>query len=90
MRIFMAAVFVLSGLVLAFDVARAQTDGDCLCIASETVRKYCVRERAGLTADEYRVNQEAIAKRDIQRLLNRERRIRFCEGCGGDGAYRIG
>ena len=70
MRIFMAAVFVLSGLVLAFDVARAQDDGDCLCIASEAVRKYCVRERAGLTADEYRVNQEAIAKRDIQRLLN--------------------
>ena len=70
MRIFMAAVFVLSGLVLAFDVARAAGDGDCLCIASEAVRKYCVRERAGLTADEYRVNQELIAKRDIQRLLN--------------------
>ena len=70
MRIFMAAVFVLSGLVLAFDVARAQNDGDCLCIASEAVRKYCVRERAGLTADEYRVNQETIAKRDIQRLIN--------------------
>ena len=70
MRIFMAAVFVLSGLVLAFDVARAQSDGDCLCIASEAVRKYCVRERAGLTADEYRVNQELIAKRDIQRLIN--------------------
>ena len=39
MRIFIVLVFVLSGLVLAFDVARAQTDDDCLCIASETVQE---------------------------------------------------
>jgi hypothetical protein len=70
MRIFIAAVFLLVGLALPFDVSRADGDGDCLCIASEAVQKYCRKEREGLTADEYRVNQEAIAKRDIQRLLN--------------------
>ena len=70
MRIFIAVVFVFIGLALPFDVSRAAGDGDCLCIASETVQKYCRKEREGLTADEYRVNQELIAKRDIQRLQN--------------------
>lgn len=42
---------------------------DCLCISSETVKKYCTLERSGATPNEYLVNQEATARRDIQRQI---------------------
>ncbi len=57
---------------LAFpsNFSHADGDGDCLCIASETVKKYCEAENSGVVKDNYKINQEAIAWRDIQRAIN--------------------
>lgn len=69
---FIAGLLILAGcLVLSNGTQAVGGDGDdCLCIASETVQKYCQKEREGLKVDEYRINQEAAARRDIQRLIN--------------------
>ena len=70
-KIFLTAVFLLGCLAFPISFSRAvNNDDDCLCIASEAVRKYCAAENAGVKKDEYRINQEAIARRDIQRLIN--------------------
>ncbi len=57
---------------LSFPISRslAGNDDDCLCIASAVVQKYCMQEKSDAPKTEYRKNQEAIAKRDIQRLIN--------------------
>ena len=70
MRFFLATFFLTSCLSFPLNISRAENDGGCLCIASETVKKYCEQEKSGVPKDEYRINQEAIARRDIQRLVN--------------------
>lgn len=70
MKIFLLTLLLIGGLLFPFNISEAQNDGDCLCIASETVRKYCQREKPDAPKTEYQINQEAIARRDIQRLLN--------------------
>jgi flagellar biosynthesis regulator FlaF len=46
------------------------SDGDCLCISSETVRKYSDREFLNLAKNEVKLQQEKTAERNIQRLIN--------------------
>lgn len=70
MRIFLTTLFLISLLFLTKNVINAENDDDCLCISSETVQKYCRKEKSNIPKDEYRLNQEAIAKRDIQHLIN--------------------
>lgn len=69
-KIILSAFFVIGCLAFPLNFSRAESDGDCLCIASETVKKYCEAENSGVTKDNYKINQEAIARRDIQQLLN--------------------
>lgn len=63
---------LLLGGVLFVSAASAQEEksANCLCIASAAVVKYCERENSGVQKDEYRINQERIARRDIQRLID--------------------
>ena len=69
--IFFSTTFLLiSCLSFPLNFSRTENDAGCLCIASETVKKYCEQEKSSLPKDKYRVNQEAIARRDIQRLTN--------------------
>lgn len=70
MRFLLPAFFLIGVLLVSNGFSQTKTDDDCLCIASETVRKYCEGENAGVVKNEYRINQEAIARRDIQRLIN--------------------
>ena len=71
MKVFLASFFLLGCLWFPLSISRAQNDDDnCLCIASERVKKYCEREKSNVPKDEYRINQEAIARRDIQRRIN--------------------
>ncbi len=63
MKIFVA-VFFLACCLLHGTQARA--GDDCLCIASETVKKYCEAENK----TDLQVNQAAIARRDIQRAID--------------------
>jgi len=70
MKIFMIAFFLIGCLSFPLNISQAENDNGCLCIASEVVQKYCAAENAGVKKDEYRINQEAIARRDIQQLLN--------------------
>ena len=44
-------------------------DNDCLCIASESVKKFYEKEFSNLSKNEIKLKQEAIAKRDIQTLI---------------------
>lgn len=69
-KIILSILFVIGCLVFPLNFSQAKNDGDCLCIASETVKKYCEAENAGVTKDDYKINQEAIARRDIQRAIN--------------------
>ena len=69
-KIILSILFVIGCLVFPLNFSQAKNDGDCLCIASETVKKYCEAENAGVKKDEYKMNQEAIARRDIQRAIN--------------------
>lgn len=71
MRFFVAMCFLFCAAVLPINISKAENDGDCLCIASETVKKYCDQENSKIKKDEYKINQEAIARRDIQRKINR-------------------
>lgn len=70
MRVFLAAFFLISCLSFPLSMSQAQNGNDCLCITSETVRKYCEAEKADTPKNEFRINQESIARRDIQRLIN--------------------
>ncbi|GEM_PF-2086252 len=70
MRFFLTTFFLISCLSFPLDISRAEDNDGCLCIASETVKKYCQQEKSGVPNDEYRINQAAIARRDIQRLIN--------------------
>lgn len=45
-------------------------DIDCLCIPTETVKKYSDKEFANIAKNEIKLKQEAVARRDIQRLIN--------------------
>jgi hypothetical protein len=45
-------------------------DEERLCILSEQVKKYSDKEFANLAKNEIKLQQEKIAKRDIQRLIN--------------------
>lgn len=57
-------------LVCAFTQNVFANDGDCLCIPSESVRKYSDKEFSALVKNETKLNQEKIAVRDIQRVIN--------------------
>lgn len=70
MKLLLSVILVSGFLFIPFDNSQAENDGDCLCIASKTVQKYCRREKQDAANDEYRINQETIAKRDIQRQIN--------------------
>ncbi len=70
MRIFLITFFLISCLSFPLNISRAENDDGCLCIASETVKKYCEQGKSGVPKNENRINQEAIARRDIQGLIN--------------------
>ncbi len=70
MRTFLATFFLISCLSFPLNSSRAENEDDCLCIASETVKKYCEQEKSGVPKNEYQINQTAIARRDIQGLIN--------------------
>ncbi len=70
MRVFLAVIFLLSCLLFPSNVSDAYTEDKCLCISSKTVEKYCQAERTDTPKGEIRINQEAIARRDIQRLID--------------------
>lgn len=64
----MFAVFVFL-FVLSVQVVKA--DGEnCLCINSEAVKKYYDKEFGNLAKTETKLQQEKIARRDIQTLIN--------------------
>lgn len=68
-KIIVASTFLLSSLVFTLSSSSANVD-ECLCIASEAVRKYCEKETANAPKNVYRINQETIARRDIQELIS--------------------
>lgn len=70
MKMFLLLGLVFVGLGFPLNTLKAKTTDDCLCIASAAVAKYCAEENKGITKDEYRINQEKIARRDIQRAIN--------------------
>ena len=70
MRIFLIAFFLISCLSFPLNISRAENNDGCLCIASETVKKYCEQEKSGVPKNEYQINQTVVARRDIQRLIN--------------------
>lgn len=70
MQILIASLILSTWLSTPLIISPAGVDDNCLCIASETVRKYCERETSGREKNEYRIHQEAIAKRDIQRQID--------------------
>jgi hypothetical protein len=69
MKMLAGIVGLISCLVLPPSTSVAMNDDDCRCIASTSVKKYCERETAGLIKDGYRIDQEAVARRDIQQLI---------------------
>ena len=71
MRLIITAVFLLCSTVLPTNISRAGDDDECLCVTSAAVKKYCEAENAAVKKDEFKINQEAIARRDIQRVINR-------------------
>ncbi len=70
MRIFLTAFLLISCLSFPLNISRAENVDGCLCIASETVKKYCEQEKSGVPKNESLINQTAVARRDIQRLIN--------------------
>ena len=70
MKFILSILFFISCLLVPLNVSKAKKNDDCQCIASETVKKYCEREKAVGPKTEYRINQETIARRDIQQLIN--------------------
>lgn len=71
MRILLGVFFLASCLSFPLNISFATNDDDCMCISSAAVQKYCEQEKSSVPKSEYRINQEAIARRDIQRLINR-------------------
>lgn len=71
MRLIITAVFLFCPAILPMNVSRAGNDGECLCVSSEAVKKYCEAENAAVKKDEFKLNQEAIARRDVQRVIER-------------------
>lgn len=70
MKILMSIFLVTTLLFSPSVISKAENDDDCLCIASEQVQKYCRQEKSDAPKSEYQLNQEKIAKRDIQNLIN--------------------
>jgi len=70
MRIFLITFFLISCLSFPLNISRGENDDGCLCIASETVKKYCEQEKSGVPKNENQINQTTIARREIQRLIN--------------------
>lgn len=70
MRFFLIGFFLAGVLLFPLNNSHAENDDGCLCIASETVRKYCDREKSSVAKDEYRINQEALVRRDIRNLID--------------------
>ena len=70
MKIALSFLFAAGVLLFPFYLSKAENKDDCLCIASDTVKKYCEQEKASVPKSEYRINQEAIARRDIQDLID--------------------
>lgn len=70
MQFFSLTFFLAGCLAFPLNISRAENDDGCLCIASETVKKYCEQERSSVPKSENRINQEAIARRDIQHLID--------------------
>lgn len=71
MKFFLLMNFVMSSFLFLTPISTAQNGKNCLCIASETVQKYCLSENVNVRKTEYQINQEAIVRRDIQRQINR-------------------
>lgn len=55
--------------VLSVQMVKADEES-CLCISSQSVKKYYDKEFGSLAKSETKLKQEAIAKRDIQSLIN--------------------
>ncbi len=70
MRLLLMFLCLLCLVCFPLNFSKAQNNGDCLCIASAAVRKYCESEKSKVQKNQYQINQEAIARRDIQRLIN--------------------
>lgn len=70
MKIFLSLGLIFICLSFPTDFLKAKTRDDCLCIASEIVAKYCAEENKGVSKNEYQLNQEIIARRDIQHAIN--------------------
>lgn len=66
----LAVTFGMSIDVAAQSVVSRDQNKECLCIASEVVQPYCMRENANVTKSDTRIAQESIARRDIQKLIN--------------------
>lgn len=47
-------------------------DDECLCIPTQTVKKYSDKEFASIVKNDTKLKQEEIAKRDIQGLINHD------------------
>lgn len=69
MKILLVVLFSTYCLFFFLTVSQAKID-DCLCIASETVKKHCDAEQTSVPKTDFQVNQAAVARRDIQRLIN--------------------
>ncbi len=70
MKIFLVVLFSSCCLFSSLSVSQARNGDDCLCITSETVKKYCEADNAGVPKTDLQVNQAAIARRDIQRAID--------------------
>lgn len=69
MKYFGAALGMFFHLLFPLITSTAQNDEGCRCIASSVVKKFCERETSDPPKNQYRINQEAIARRDIQREI---------------------
>lgn len=70
MRILITVLFLIGHLSFPLNIPHAESGDDCLCITPEITKKYCEQEKASVPEDEYRINQAAIVRRDIQRLID--------------------
>ncbi len=70
MKILFGFGLVIAVFAFPVTILEADSDEDCLCISSEAVQKYCRQENSEVVKDQYKLNQELIAKRDIQKQIN--------------------
>jgi hypothetical protein len=62
---------VVSVFLFVFSAQFAKANEEnCLCIASESVKKYYEKEFGNLAKSEIKLQQEKIARRDIQNIIN--------------------